>query len=404
MRDTLIVVLILPLALLVAPVCLYLVVLTLAAPFGTGRRRGVRPPPTLPQRGGQEGRFAVLVPAHDEEPVLGRLLASLAELSYPHNRYDVVVVADNCSDATAAIARARGAVVYERQDTTAVGKGHALRWLLGELERSGRAYEAYVVLDADSVVSTNFLQAMSERLTGGAQVIQAYYTVLPMYGSRTESLREAALALVHFLRPAAKTVLHASAGLKGNGMCFHRDVIARFGWPAHGLAEDVEFHLTLVRAGIPVEFAPEAIVRAEMPASLSRAGTQNLRWEAGRIATIRRQALPLLWYGLRRRNIAAIDAAIEQFVPPLSVPVAITGVILVAGLVLDLTPVWLVAAVLLGIVGLHVAFGLWLAGVPGRVYRALLHAPVYVGWKALLYARALLGRREHRWVRTERLG
>jgi cellulose synthase/poly-beta-1,6-N-acetylglucosamine synthase-like glycosyltransferase len=396
MRDLLTVALLVPLAVVVAPVCLYLLVLTLAAPFGSVRRRAQGPGPVH--------RFAVLVPAHNEEPVLARLLASLQSLSYPANLYDVIVVADNCTDATAAIGRARGAIVYERQDTVNAGKGHALRWLLGEMERAGKVYDAYIVLDADSAVSPNFLWAMSERLRGGAKVVQAYYTVLPVRNSRAESLREAALALVHFLRPAAKTVLRASAGLKGNGMCFHRAVIERFGWPAHGLAEDVEFHLMLVQAGIRVEFAPEAVVRAEMPDSLGGSDSQNMRWEAGRLATIRAQALPLLWRGLRRRDIAALDAAIEQLVPPLSVPVALGVVVLVAGAVLQLTLAWVSAAALLGVIAFYILAGLFLADVPGRVYRALLHAPVYIGWKVLLYARALLGRRERRWVRTERLG
>jgi cellulose synthase/poly-beta-1,6-N-acetylglucosamine synthase-like glycosyltransferase len=394
MRDLLTLVLLLPLAVVVAPVCLYLVTLTVAAPFGSVRRRAQRPGPVR--------RFAVLIPAHDEEPVLGRLLASLQGLSYPPNLFDVYVVADNCADATPAIGRARGATVYERRDTENAGKGHALRWLLGELDRAGRVYDAYVVLDADSVVSSNFLWAMNERLTGGARVVQGYYTVLPVRNTRSEALREGALALVHFLRPAAKTAMRASAGLKGNGMCFHRSVIERFGWPSSGLAEDVEFHLTLVAAGIRVVFAPEAVVRAEMPASLGGSDSQNMRWEAGRLATIRRQALPLLWQGLRRRDVAAVDAAVEQLVPPLSVPVALAGVVLVGGAVPGLRPVWVTAAALLGAIIAHVAAGLWLAEAPPRVYRALLYAPIYVAWKALLYARALAGRRDRRWVRTER--
>ncbi|MCL6441804.1 MAG: glycosyltransferase family 2 protein, partial [Thermoleophilum sp.] len=163
MRDLLAIALLVPLALLVAPVCLYLLVLTLAAPFGSVRRWAQGPGPVR--------RFAVLIPAHNEEPVLARLLASLDALSYPRNLYDVVVVADNCTDATAAIGRARGALVFERSDSVNAGKGHALRWLLDELERAGKVYDAYVVLDADSTVSPNFLWAMNERLRGGAQVV-----------------------------------------------------------------------------------------------------------------------------------------------------------------------------------------------------------------------------------------
>jgi hypothetical protein len=335
--------------------------------------------------------------------VLPRLLASLHGLDYPHELFDVCVVADNCTDATATIARAQGALAFERHDAERRGKGYALQWLLDRLAEGDRSYDACVVLDADCTVSPNFLRAMNGRLDGGARVVQGYYTVLPVRGTRAEALREGALALVHYLRPAAKTALGASCGLKGTGMCFTQDVIERFGWPSAGLAEDVEFHLTLVAAGIRVTFAAEAVVRAEMPASLQGSRTQNLRWEAGRLATVRRQAGPLLARGLRRRDVAALDAALEQIVPPLSVPVALAGVVLAAGIALQLPVVWMTAAALLAIQVAYVLAGLLLARVPLRVYRALAHAPVYIGWKALLYARALTGTgRPGHWVRTER--
>jgi 1,2-diacylglycerol 3-beta-glucosyltransferase len=393
MSAILTVVLLIPLIVVVAPVCLYLLLLTAAAPFGA--RRTVRAhPPTR--------RFAVLVPAYNEEPVIGRLLASLQALDYPRELVDVYVVADNCTDGTEAVARGHGATVHIRQDPARPGKGAALNWLIEAIARAGERYDAYLIVDADSVVSANTLSALNDRLTAGAEVIQTYYTVLPLHGTRAESLRTAALALVHFARPAAKAVLGASAGLKGNGMCLAGAVIERFGWPSNGLAEDVECHLTLVRAGLRVAFAPEATVQGEMPSSLGGSGGQNLRWEAGRLSAARRQALPLLRQGLARRSFAVLDAAAEQLVPPLSIPVTLAVVCLAAGLAIGATPVWLMAAAMLTIIAAHVITGLLTARVPPRVYRALLYAPVYLAWKSVLYARALAGRHERRWVRTER--
>ncbi len=380
---------------LVAPVCLYCLLLTGAAPFGLRRR----PPEARRLR-----RFAVLVPAHDEEPVLGRLLDSLAALDYPPELVRVYVVADNCTDGTAALARARGALALERRDLARPGKGYALAWLLAELERMGQRFDAYVIVDADSVLSPNFLHAMNRRLEAGARAVQAYYTVLPLHGTAAEALRAAALALVHFLRPAGKAALGLSCGLKGNGMGFDRTVVERFGWPVAGLAEDVEMHLLLVAAGVRVAFAPEAVVRAEMPATLGGARGQNLRWEAGRLTALRRQALPVLWRALARRDLVALDAALEQLVPPLSVPMLLAGLGLVAGVLLRAPAVVGTAAVLLVLLALHVLAGLALARAPARVYRVLAMAPLYVGWKAWIYGRALVGRAERRWVRTARLG
>lgn len=396
MRRTLTALLLALLVVLVAPVALYLMLLTILAPFGVRRR---------PRRAAPVARFAVLIPAHNEQTVIGRLFASLSELSYPRDLIDVAVVADNCADSTAAIARAWGARVFDRQDTEKVGKGYALAWLLDRLSAEGATTaDAYVILDADSVVSPEFLSVMNDELQAGSTVIQGYYTVLPVAGRPAESLREGALALVHYLRPAAKNAVGASAGLKGNGMCFHRAVIERFGWPSAGLAEDVEFHLMLVSAGYRVTFAPEAVVRGEMPVSLAGSESQNLRWEAGRLTALRRHALPLLGAGLRQRNVAMLDAAVEQSVPPLSAPMLVASTVLAAAAVLRLRWTALAALGLLLSFAAHITAGLALARVPVRVYRAFLHAPLYIAWKCALYARALFGRYEHRWIRTERAG
>src|SRR5262249_45394175 len=128
--------------------------------------------PAVPRRAQQCRRFAVLVPAHNEEAVIGRLVANLATLDYPSERYDVCVVADNCTDATAAIARAHGARVFERFDPTQRAKGFALRWLIQQLQAQRSSYDAFVVIDADSVVDRAFLACMNARLAGGADAIQ----------------------------------------------------------------------------------------------------------------------------------------------------------------------------------------------------------------------------------------
>jgi cellulose synthase/poly-beta-1,6-N-acetylglucosamine synthase-like glycosyltransferase len=355
-----------------------------------------------PRPAGALRRFAVLVPAHDEEAVLGRLLANLLALDYPRDLVRICVVADNCTDRTAALARGYGVDVFEREDRVRVGKGYALQWLLNQLDGEGYRPDAYVIVDADSALSANYLTAMNARLNSGAAIAQAYYTVLPVHNTRSEALREAALALVHFLRPCAKTALGASCGLKGNGMCFSRAVIERFGWPTAGLAEDVEFHLLLIHAGLRVEFVPEAIVRGEMPPSLRAAGGQNMRWEAGRLATIRRQALPLLAQGVRARSATMVDAALEQFLPPLSVPALLAAAVLILAVLARSWAAWPAGAACV-VLALYVGVGLVLARAGARVYRSLLLAPVYMIWKLVLYTRALAGPRERRWVRTERV-
>jgi 1,2-diacylglycerol 3-beta-glucosyltransferase len=347
-------------------------------------------------------RFAVLVPAHDEEALIGRLVANLNQLDYPRDRYDVCVVADNCTDATASIARGLGARVFERFNTTERAKGFALRWLLRQLESAGESFDAYVVIDADSVVAPNFLSAMDSRLERGAQAVQAYYSVLNAHDSALAGLRYAALAAVHYLRPLGRSALGLSTGLKGNGMCFTGQVLRQFAWNWFTLAEDVEFHLALVEHGVRVEFAAETWVKGDMPVTLGQAASQNARWERGRLQLIRSHLPRLMWHGLRQRSALRLDAAAEQLIPPLSVPFAVgVGALALAWLLGNLSLIAVAAGCLAGYV-VYLLVALILVRAPLRIYLTLGMAPLYIGWKVSLYARALLGARGTAWVRTAR--
>ena len=372
----------------------YLLLLTVAAVRG---RRAEIPPDATRRR-----RFALLVPAHDEELTIGRLLASLRALDYPVGRYDVFVVVDNCTDQTAEIARAAGAQVEERYDSMLRGKGYALRWLLARLRERGARFDAYVVLDADTVVDPTLLRRLDARFEAGSQVIQVYYTVLNVGESPVAALRFAALAAVHYLRPLGRARLGLSCGLKGNGMAFLAEVLDRYGWEWFTLAEDVELHLALVGAGLRVDFAPETTVLAEMPVTFAQAESQNERWERGRLEMLRERGLALALTGLRERDPVRLDAVMEQVIPPLSVPVMLAGAALLGGLVTRSRPATALAAFSLGGQLAYVLTALALVRAPWRVYRALAYAPSYVGWKVWLYARSMVARGDGPWVRTAR--
>ncbi len=368
----------------------YVIFLTMVAALA----RKSAPPPGPGQR-----RFAILVPAHNEEPVIGRLLRSLETLEYA--RYDVCVVADNCDDRTAEIARGYGAQVFERSSDTDKAKGFALRWLLEELH--GRDYDAFVVLDADTVVAPDLLSRFDARLESGSQAIQAYYTVLNAGASRIAGLRFAALAALHYVRPLGRSALRLSVGLKGNGMCFSAPVLERFAWSWFTLAEDVEFHLALVSAGLRVDFAWETWVKADMPVTLAQARSQNERWERGRLQLLKTYAPGLLIDGLRQLSFAKVDAAIEQLLPPLSVPVALGAVCCVVAL--SLGAAWLAVAAGLSVAAqlAYLAVGLAMVRAPVGAYMALWSAPLYVAWKVGVYAQSILASRASAWIRTARV-
>ncbi len=370
----------------------YLLLLTGAALFA---RR------TTPLRAQPTTRFVIMIPAHNEERLLPDLLTNLNQLDYPRDLYSIHVVADNCTDRTAAVATAHGAIAYERFDQTLRGKGYALEWLLQQIWARNEPHDAVVILDADSVVSPNFLRVMDARLARGERVIQAYYAVRQPEGAWSAGIRAVALIVLHYLRPLGRMVLGGSTGLKGNGMVFAADILRRYRWTA-SLTEDIEYHMTLILAGERAMFAPDAVVWAEMPDSLRAAQSQNERWERGRLEMVRRYVPQLLREGLCRHSFVLIDAAIEQLIPPFSVVTGMSVLVALIAIVLREPAALALAGFIIGGQVVYVLSGLLLVRAPWSIYRSLLFTPFFLGWKLWLYIRLLLGVKPRDWIRTAR--
>ena len=339
---------------------------------------------------GQQRRFALLIPARNEERALPALLASIRALDYPADLVRVLVIADNCDDATAAVARANGVAVCERRDPDHPGKGHALAFGLTQLPGD---HDAVVCIDGDCVVSANLLRAFNEHFNGGGRVLQAYYNMDTTGASSTQAVRNLALSLVHLVRPLGKSRFGGSAGLKGSGMCFRRDVIDDIGWNVFGLAEDIEEHLLLIRAGLRVDFVREATVLGEAPGDLSSAAGQHRRWEAGRLSAARAEALPLLAAGIRRGSIPMIDTAIELMIPPLSVLGIVIAIMLPIAAVLRSWPLLTLDIIGVGALSLYVGSGFIVARTPiAEVARSLIAAPRFALWKTWVYVQAIISK------------
>jgi cellulose synthase/poly-beta-1,6-N-acetylglucosamine synthase-like glycosyltransferase len=186
-------------------------------------------------------------------------------------------------------------------------------------------------------------------------------------------------------------------------MAFVAPVLDQYGWQWFTLAEDVEFHLALVAAGLKVDFVPETTVLADMPVTFAQAESQNERWERGRLEMLRERGLALLLDGLSLRDPVRVDAVVEQLIPPISVPVVLAGAALGASLLFRARLAAVLAGFSLGGQLGYILAGLALARAPWRVYRALAYAPGYIGWKVWLYGRSLGARGVTPWVRTERV-
>ena len=353
-------------------------------------------------------QFAVIVPAHNEESTIGPTIKSILSLNYPRGKFDAIVIADNCTDLTATVARDSGAIVVERTSNELRGKGHALRWCFDMLLLDPTKYDALVVVDADSTVSTNFLTVMSSRLDGGDSVIQAADLVRPNPGAWSSELTRLGFMLYNYVRPLGRTVIGCTAGLRGNGMCFAADVLREHPWQAYTRTEDLEFGLHLLLHGIPVSFAPQASVLATMPQNPKLAESQRARWERGRLPVIKQYGPLLVKNALRHGSFKYMDSLIDLVTPPLINLIVIVLVVLVftwgfylAGVASMLGFVWLWTGVIfLGF--FHMFIGLYASHADRFLYRALFSLPRYVVWKTLLYLRLMLRGETTEWIRTTR--
>jgi len=373
----------------------YLLVLLLAAAL----RRRERSPREV---GGERLRFVVLIPAHDEELTIGGSLLTLGHLEYPEDRREIIVIADNCADGTAEVARSAGATVWERADPSLRGKGYALAWALGRLRAERPGIDAVAVLDADCHATPNLLSAMEARLRRGYGAVQTDNVVGNPASSWSAALRFAGFAPINTVGPLGKSALGLSTGLRGTGMGISWAVLQRHPWESYSLAEDAEYSLRLLASGERIAFAPEAAVQSAMPTSFRNSHQQQLRYEGGKWQLIRAWTGQLIATGLRERNLARLHAGLELLVPPQALLMA--GTLLLLSLAVALrSPVGVLlgAANLLGQVG-YVLGGLVLVRAPAAVYRALALAPVLMLTKTWLYARVLAGRAPTNWVRTKR--
>jgi 1,2-diacylglycerol 3-beta-glucosyltransferase len=366
-------------------------------------------------------RISVVVPAHDEKLVLAATLESLLVQEYPTSLFEIVVVADNCTDSTAQIARDYQVTVLERFNAKERGKGYALDWAISQLLARVQAPDAVVIVDADTWVAPDFLKIMATELEGckdgnGCCAIQGRYGVLNATEGWRSSLMAGAFDLVNHVRPLGADRLGLSVALKGNGMAFTREVLLRARWKGHSITEDMDYGLDLIRLRIRVRYVPEALVLAQMPVTAGQAASQRERWEGGRYRLLRERALPILKEGLLRHNLPVFDAGIALLIPPLAELVALLllwGGLIVFGSARHLLfgPVAFAAAFALSLGGFltYVFGGLWISGAPREVYRSLFKAPFYIVWKLALYVSGFVQRRrsasgaQQEWIRTGRV-
>lgn len=342
-------------------------------------------------------RLAIVVPAHNEQLHIARCVTSLLGADCEDIEREVIVVADNCQDQTAKEASQAGARVLVRQDEHHRGKGFALDFAFVSL--AGEGWESFAVVDADSEVASNFLTELTGFLQDGADAVQCRYLVRNAAESIRTRLMRVAGAAFNVLRPRGRDRCGLSAGLYGNGFALSAATLHAVPYHAASVVEDLEYHLSLLRAGRKVRFADNTIVYGDMPASGAGVSTQRARWEGGRLRMIMLHA-PAAAREVLRGRMRFLEPCLDLLLLPLAFHVTLLLVVAAT----PFRPAREIALFGLALVAVHLVAGIRLIGGGWPDVIALLGAPFYVVWKILLIPRLIAGSRsQSAWVRTERV-
>jgi cellulose synthase/poly-beta-1,6-N-acetylglucosamine synthase-like glycosyltransferase len=361
--------------------------------------------PTVATTATARPRVAVLIPAHNEqETIADSIDAARPQLLEGDS---IVVVADNCDDDTAAIARAHGAEAIERADDAHRGKGYALSHGVAAL--SDRAFDVLIVLDADCHAEGGAIDALARQVARTGKPAQAVYLMEACNDpTPRDRVSSCAFMVKNLVRPSGLARLGLPVPLTGTGMAFPRAALAKVSLGSGNIVEDMQLGLDLARAGEAPRLCADARMTGRFPRDGSTALGQRRRWEHGHLRTIIGQAPPLLWHGLTRARLGTIAMALDLLVPPLSLLLVLLILAsAAAALIALLTPVTWAPAIVLA-AGTLAVFGCvflaWLkfgrATLPASSFLAALS---YVAWKLPMYCMFFI-RPEKRWVRTPRNG
>ncbi|SFL93413.1 glycosyltransferase family 2 protein [Methylorubrum salsuginis] len=367
----------------------------IAAALLIGRRPGIEAPPAAVR-----ARLAVVVPAHDEERHLAATLRSVRAQLREGDR--VVVVADNCTDGTAAIAAEAGAEVVVRTDAAKCGKGYALDAGIRFLERAPP--EIVVFVDADCQLGPGTLDVLAATAGATARPTQACYLILAGAGGRRDTTVAAFAQVVkNRIRPLGLQALGLPCQLAGSGMAFPWPLIATLELASGDIVEDLTLGLACAAAGRAPVYCAEALVVSEFPTSRQAAALQRQRWQQGHLRLMAGALAPLLT-GLIRRDRHLVALVLDLMVPPLTLLLAADMILATfgAGLVLaggSGVPLTIGLVSLLGVTGAIVTA--WLSERESLVPTRPVALLSYVASGLALTPRLLSTRPRH-WIRTHR--
>jgi cellulose synthase/poly-beta-1,6-N-acetylglucosamine synthase-like glycosyltransferase len=362
--------------------------------------QGVREVPPTSER---HSSVAVLIPAHNEAAGLLATLNNVKPQLHPADR--VLVVADNCTDETAAIAISGGAEVTVRTDPARIGKGYALDWGLNVLAQNPP--ETVVMIDADCKLAKGALDYLVSTCEQSHRPVQSLYLMTaPQSSAINHQVAEFAWRVKNGVRPLGLKALGMPCQLMGSGMAFPWTAIRSVDLSNAIIVEDLKLGLDLASNGHAPLFCPSSVVTSTFPSSAEGAMRQRQRWEHGHLSLVLKTAVPRLIKAIRQRDVNSLALALDLLVPPLSLFLAIlttatlgTAIALIAGLGVV---AFLISLCSLVVVILMVVLAWGSCGRELLPAKSLTLLPSYVATKVRIYTAALLGQRVSHWIRADR--
>ncbi|MCB2141302.1 glycosyltransferase [bacterium] len=349
-------------------------------------------------------RFVVIIPAHNEELFIKRILNSFRVQTYPAHLFQVIVVADNCNDNTADCSTTDNVQVLVRTSNTDFGKGYAIKYALENIAHL--PFDAVLVIDADSIIEKNGLSALNQHILKGKKILQCNNAVANPEDSWFTLLMNVARTIGNEIMEPAKEKIGLSSHLMGNGMCFHKEIIDRYGWDSFSVGEDWEYFAKIINEGEKVSFAQDVHVFHQESTSLGQATPQRMRWASGRFEVLKKYGFGLLKKGIAQRSLVKFDASLPLLLPNPSLAINLT----VLGFIFSLIP-WIFNGSIVGVV-LYAILAIvqvliFIAAVfytenKFKSFLSIFIAPLFLVWKMGIDILSFVGMGRKKWVRTER--
>ncbi|MDR2748883.1 MAG: glycosyltransferase [Bifidobacteriaceae bacterium] len=258
-------------------------------------------------------KYGIVISARNEETVIGNLLQCLKDQDYPDSMYDVFIVADNCTDNTAEISRKYGATVYERFNTTQVGKGWALAYLFDKMQedKKEKKYDAFIIFDADNTMEPDYLKQMNKCFSAGYDVVTSYRNSKNFSGNWVSS--GTALWFIRESRMINNTrmILGNNCHAGGTGFLFSQKVMQRNkGWKHHLMTEDLEFSIDCILHKDKIGYCGQAILYDEQPVSFRQSWRQRLRWSKGFLQVFRHYSRQMIAHAIDEKDFSSVDMSL----------------------------------------------------------------------------------------------